>query len=111
MSDDALELVHGSGNVFRDLGLPDPETSQLKAKLAAEIVKVLDGHPLTVRGAQELTGFAAADFSRVRQAKLKRFTVDRLLAMLDKLGQQVEVSVRVSPRGGSPARDAPLEER
>ncbi len=107
MSDDDLELVHGSGNVFRDLGMPNPEASQLKAKLAAQIIKVLDKRQLTVRAAHELTGFAAADFSRVRQAKLSRFTIDRLMAMLDKLGQDVEVSVRVHPRPGSPAHDAP----
>lgn len=107
MSDDALALVHGGGNEFRDLCMPDPEASQLKAKLATEIIKVLDERRLTVSGAHKLTGFAAADFSRAHQAKLRRFTVDRLLAMLDKLGQQVEVSVKVRPRAGEPPRDAP----
>jgi predicted XRE-type DNA-binding protein len=98
MKDD-LELVHGSGNVFRDLGLPNPEAEQLKAILATKIIAVLDKQSLTVRSAHEKTGFAAADFSRVRQAKLARFTIDRLMAMLDRLDQDVEVTVRVQPRG------------
>jgi predicted XRE-type DNA-binding protein len=98
MTEDELELVHGSGNVFRDLRLANPEAEQLKSSLAAEIIGVLDGRKLTVRRAHELTGFAAADFSRVRQAKLSRFTVDRLLAMLDRLDQDVEISVAVRPR-------------
>jgi predicted XRE-type DNA-binding protein len=98
MTEDKLELVHGSGNVFRDLRLANPEAEQLKSSLAAEIIGVLDGRKLTVRRAHELTGFAAADFSRVRQAKLSRFTVDRLLAMLDRLDQDVEISVAVRPR-------------
>ncbi|MGD0184812.1 MAG: helix-turn-helix transcriptional regulator [Roseiarcus sp.] len=105
MSDD-LELVHGSGNVFRDLGLANPEVEQLKAILAAKIIGVLDSQELTVRRAHDLTGFAAADFSRVRQARLSRFTVDRLMAMLDKLGQDVEVTVTVQPRRHA-AQDAP----
>ena len=25
MTDDDMELIHGSGKVFRDLGLPNPE--------------------------------------------------------------------------------------
>ncbi len=100
-ADDELDVVHGSGNVFRDLGLPNPDLEQLRAILAARIVRVLDEEGLTVRRAQELTGFAAADFSRIRRAKLGRFTVDRLMAMLDRLGQEVEVSVTVHPR---PAR-------
>jgi predicted XRE-type DNA-binding protein len=97
MTDD-LELVYGSGNVFRDLGLPNPEAEQLKAILAAKIIGVLDTQNITVRRAHELTGFAAADFSRVRQAKLSRFTIDRLMAMLDRLDQDVEVTVSVQPR-------------
>ena len=39
-----------------------------------------------------------ADFSRVRQAKLRRFTIDRLMAMLGRLNQDVEISVKVRPR-------------
>ena len=98
MTDDDMELIHGSGNVFRDLGLPNPEVEQLKAILSAKIIGILDDEKLTVRRAHELTGFAAADFSRIRQAKLARFTVDRLMSMLDKLGQDVEVIVSVQPR-------------
>lgn len=98
MSKDEMELVRGSGNVFRDLGLPSPEVEQLKAILAANIVAVLDRQGLSVRGAHELTGFAAADFSRVRQAKLARFTIDRLMTMLDRLNQDVDVTIKVHPR-------------
>ena len=102
-----LEVVRGSGNVFRDLGLPNSDLEQLRAILAARIVRVLDEEELTVRRAHELTGFAAADFSRVRRAKLSRFTVDRLMAMLDRLGQEVEVSVTVHPRP-APGAEAPV---
>jgi predicted XRE-type DNA-binding protein len=98
MSDDDFELVHGSGNVFRDFGDPDAEILQLKAILAGKIIGVLDAGGISVRRAHELTGFAAADFSRVRQAKLQRFTLDRLISMLGKLDQDVEISVNVRPR-------------
>jgi predicted XRE-type DNA-binding protein len=84
--------------VFRDLGEPNAEVLQLKAVLAAKIIGVLDAQSITVRRAHELTGFAAADFSRVRQAKLQRFSVDRLMEMLGKLGQDVDVQVSVRPR-------------
>jgi predicted XRE-type DNA-binding protein len=98
MTADDMELIHGSGNVFRDLGLPNPEVEQLKAILATKIIGVLDSQKLTVRRAHKLTGFAAGDYSRVRQAKLSRFTIDRLMSMLDKLDQDVEVTVNVQPR-------------
>jgi predicted XRE-type DNA-binding protein len=84
--------------VFRDLGLPNPEIEQPKAILAAKIIGVLDGLKISVRAAHDLSGFAAADFSRVRQAKLARFTIGRLMAMLDRLDQDVEVTVNVQSR-------------
>ena len=94
MSDDDMELVYGSGNVFADFGVPNAEVEQLKAILAARIIRVLDARGLTVRAAEELTGTAAADFSRIRRVKLDRFTIDRLMMVLSRLDQRVEVEVR-----------------
>jgi predicted XRE-type DNA-binding protein len=99
--------VRGSGNAFRDLGLPNPELEQLRALLAARIIKALDEQKLSVRRAQELTGFAAADFSRVRRANLGRFTVDRLMTMLGRLGQEVEVTITDRPRHPQPEHHVP----
>ena len=90
-----LRTVHGSGNVFRDLGHPNADVEQIKAILAAQIIIALDARKLTVRAAQELTGIAAADFSRIRRVKLDRFTIDRLVAILNKLDRRVNVSVSV----------------
>lgn len=90
-----LELVRGSGNVFRDLRQENADAEQLKAILAAEIIKILHKQQLTVRAAHERTGFAAADFSRIRNADLGRFTVDRLMSILNCLGARIEVKIRV----------------
>ena len=93
--DDKLEVVRGSGNVFRDVGHKNADAEQLKAILAAEIIKALDGERLTVRAAHTRTGIAAADFSRIRNADLGRFTLDRLMTILNRLGSRIEVKVRV----------------
>jgi predicted XRE-type DNA-binding protein len=94
MKREKLEVVRGSGNVFRDLGRTHADTEQFKAILAAEIIKALDRDQLTVRAAHDRTGIAAADFSRIRNADLGRFTVDRLMGIINKLGSRVEVKVR-----------------
>jgi len=88
-------LVRGSGNVFRDLGRKDADAEQVKAILAAAIIKALDREDLTVRAAQERTRIAAADFSRIRNADLQRFTVDRLISILNRLGSRVEMKIKV----------------
>ena len=95
---DDFELVHGSGNVFADFDVPDADLRQFRAILAAEIIKALDAERLTVRDAEARTGIAAADFSRIRQVKLDRFTIDRLLRILDRLNCDVRVKIFVAPR-------------
>jgi predicted XRE-type DNA-binding protein len=72
-------------------------TKQFKALLAAEIIKALDRDGLTVRAAHTRTGIAAADFSRIRNADLGRFTLDRLFGIINRLGARVEVKVKVKP--------------
>ena len=86
MTQDAeFELVRGSGNVFLDLGDADAVLKHAKAVLATEIIAALDDSGLTVRKAANATGFTAADFRRIRNANLNRFTVDRLVRMADAL--------------------------
>ncbi|PYU94627.1 MAG: XRE family transcriptional regulator [Acidobacteria bacterium] len=95
MRREKLQVTRGSGNVFRDLGRRNADAEQFKAILAAEIIKTLDREHLTVRAAHDRTGIAAADFSRIRHAELGRFTVDRLMSILNRLGSRVEVKIRV----------------
>jgi predicted XRE-type DNA-binding protein len=105
---DDLELVRGSGNVFADFGAPDASLRQFRAVLAAEIIKTLDAEQLTVRDAEARTGIAAADFSRIRQVKLDRFTIDRLMRILDRLNRDVQVKVSIARRSGGKAYPLPI---
>ncbi len=95
MKSTEMELIRGSGNVFRDLGHASPDVERLKSILAAEIIKMLDRQGLSVRGAHARTGIAAADFSRIRNADLSRFTLDRLVSTINRLGARLDVRVKV----------------
>ena len=97
MKSEKLEVVRRSGNAFRDLRHKSADVQQFKAILAAEIIKALDRDGLSVRAAQGRTGVAAADFSRIRNADLARFTVDHLMSVINRLGSRVEVNVRIRP--------------
>jgi len=90
-----VAVIRGSGNIYRDLKKENADIKQLKAILAAEIIKALDREGLTVREAQARTGIAAADFSRIRNADLARFTADRLMSIINRLGSRIEVAVKV----------------
>jgi len=98
MSENELELVRGSGNVYRDLGRPDAGLAQARAVTAAKIIRILDERGLSLRDAESLTGVAHSEFSRIRNTQLRRFTLDRLIGILGKLDQDVEMSVTFKSR-------------
>lgn len=106
MKNERIEVTRGSGNVYRDLGHANADVKQFKALLAAEILKSLDRKQVSVRQAQALTGIAAADFSRIRNADLGRFTLDRLMSIINRLGSSVEVKVKIRPVGRAARAEA-----
>ena len=73
-SDDSLDIVRGSGNVYRDFGYSNADVRQAKALLAAQIIKVLDAESLSTRQAEARTGVAHSEFVRIRNVNLTRFT-------------------------------------
>jgi predicted XRE-type DNA-binding protein len=95
MKKPAPEIIRGSGNIYRDFNLPDADVRQLKAILAAAIIKTLDRRGLSVRNAQRLTGIDAGDFSRVRNADFRRISVERLMAMINRFGSRVDVKIKL----------------
>ncbi len=93
-----LEFVREGDNPFRDLGPPDADTKLMKADLAALILRVLRERRLTGAEAARLAGVQGADISRIRNADLNRFTIDRLVRILNRLDRRIEVGVAVKPR-------------
>ena len=100
---DELELVKGSDNSFADVGLPDADTKLIKADLAAEIVGIVRERHLTGAAAAKLVGIQTADMSRIRNADVSRFTIDRLVHILNRLNRHVEMRVTVKAVPGEHA--------
>jgi predicted XRE-type DNA-binding protein len=95
---DNIELLRGSGNVFLDFGRTNAGLEHARAVLAAEIIRTLDARGLSTRDAEKLTGVGHSEFSRIRNAKLNRFTLDRMITILGKLDENVDVSITFHPR-------------
>ena len=108
MKNDDMELVRGSGNVYRDLGRPNAGLEQARAIIAAKIIGVLNERELSTRDAEKITGVSHSEFSRIRNAQLRRFTLDRMIAILGKLDEDVEVNVTFRPRQHGADRPHPL---
>lgn len=95
MSDETT--VHDStGNIFEDLGLPNPEERLAKAELARVIRNVVRERGLTQAQAAELLGVKQPDVSDLTRGKLARFSMERLERFLNAL--DMEVRIQVGPR-------------
>src|SRR6476659_10241976 len=84
----------GSGNVFADLGLPNPEQELLKARLTLQICKIIKARALTQRQAGEVLGIKQPHVSTLMRNRAGNFSVGRLMEFLTALGQDVRITVK-----------------
>ena len=91
---DNTTVTHGSGNVFADLGLPNPEERLLKARLASLIYDTIEIRGWTQGHTAGLLGITQPDISNICRGRLKNFSVERLLHFLSKLDQRVTITVQ-----------------
>ncbi len=87
----------GSDNVFRDLGFRDPDAELAKAQLALAISTLLRERPMTQMEAARLLGLPQPKVSQLARADVTGFSTDRLLRVLGRLGQDVEIVVTPAP--------------
>jgi len=92
-----LELEHGSGNVFRDLGIRNPEIALLKAEVAIEIRSAIERKGITQREAAEILGVQPIKMSHIVCGRLNGYTLDRLFTYLNKLDVDVQVRMKQKP--------------
>jgi predicted XRE-type DNA-binding protein len=90
----AAKFEVGSGNVFADLGLPNPEERQIKAALMRAINVEIKRRVLTQAAAAELVGLGQSDISRISRGQGRTFSIDRLLEVLKKLEIDIDISMQ-----------------
>ena len=103
MSDDTRVQI-SSGNVFADLGLPNPEERLVKAELASKISSAIELKNLTQMEAAELLGIDQPKVSALTRGRLSGFSTARLLRFLNALGNDVEIVVKPKPENRSEAK-------
>ncbi|MCF8477959.1 MAG: helix-turn-helix domain-containing protein [Pseudolabrys sp.] len=87
-------IKRGSGNVFADLGLPNPEQELLKAQLTLQIYRIVKARKLTQAQAAVVLGIKQPHVSALMRNRGGPFSVGRLFAFLTALGQDVTVTVK-----------------
>jgi predicted XRE-type DNA-binding protein len=96
--------VHaGSGNVFADIGVAEPEVALAKAELARQIERIIRSRRLTQAEAAEILGVDQGKVSALVRGRVSGFSTDRLFRFLAALGSNIDIVVRPrrrSDRGG-----------
>jgi predicted XRE-type DNA-binding protein len=87
-------VKEGSGNVFADLGLPNPEQELLKARLTLQIYKIVKARGLTQAQAGGILGIKQPHVSALMRNRAGNFSIGRLMEFLTALGQDVEITVK-----------------
>ena len=99
-----IPVTAGSGNVFADMGLPEPEEELTKAQLASHIRQVIKRQRLTQIAAAALMGIDQPKVSALHNGRLSNFSSERLMRLLTALGQDVDITVRTKPRNRAHGR-------
>jgi predicted XRE-type DNA-binding protein len=81
-------------NVFKDLGMRDPEEHLVKAQLVFKIDAIMKKRRLKQVEAADLFGVRQPDVSKMLRGEFRQFSVERLLHFLVALDQDVEIRIR-----------------
>jgi predicted XRE-type DNA-binding protein len=96
--------ISSSGNPFADLGMTDPDLRLAKAKLAQKITAIMREQELTQVQLAEILGVDQPQVSRITRGRLSDFSIDKLMELVKRLNQDIEISVRQNPEPSRPAR-------
>jgi predicted XRE-type DNA-binding protein len=88
-----MAVEQSSGNVFADMGLPNPEERLAKADLGLAIAHEIEARRLTQAEAADLLGVAQPDVSNLLRGRLTGYSIERLTRLLNLLGRDVEIRV------------------
>jgi predicted XRE-type DNA-binding protein len=104
MTDESDSTIRrGSGNVFADLGRPDPDSHLLKAQLVNRMHEIMRDRKLTQTQAAQTVGMSQPDISRLLKGQFRDVSVERIMRMLTRLG--CEVDIVVTPQGSQAPTD------
>ena len=97
MTDGVID--YGSGNVFADLGFPQPEEHLAKAELTQQILKIIKQRGMNQTAAAELLGIDQPKVSALMRGRLRGFSLDRLFRFLNLLDKDVDIVVKDKAKG------------
>jgi predicted XRE-type DNA-binding protein len=93
-----IEVHSSSGNIFADLGLPNPDELLIKAELVHQISEIISTRQLTESEASELLEIDRTTLTKLLRGKLSEFSIELLFRFLNILGSNIEIHVIANAR-------------
>lgn len=92
---ESLDVVLGSDNVFEDLGFDTEEATNLKVRtdLMLDLRAYIQKQGWTQQEAADLLGETQSRIINLMNGEVSRFSVDKLINLLGKIGMEVRVEV------------------
>lgn len=93
-----MKTTKANGNVFRDLGFDKEEGANLliRSKLMIEVERYIEREGITQAEAAKRLGVKQPRISDLKRGKIELFAVDTLIAMLSRVG--IDVDIRIVKR-------------
>lgn len=101
MSDD-ITVEDSCGNIFEDLGLPDPEWRLARADLARMLREIIRERELTKKQTIALLGLTPSDLDDLARGRHEEFGIDQLMRLMLALG--MDIRIQIAPRASGKTR-------
>ena len=82
------------GNIFKDLGFPNPDEELAKIRLASKTYRLIADQGMTQKEASDFLGISRSKMTSLRNGRLGKFSTDLLLALLQKLDRQEVIVIK-----------------
>jgi predicted XRE-type DNA-binding protein len=99
-----IECEPGSGNVFADVGLVNPEEALAKAEIARHINNLIAERGLTQAEAGGILGVDQSRISALSKGRLSVFSLEKMMQFASRLGNEVEIVIKPSRHSGIKVR-------
>ncbi len=93
-----IAVEKSSGNVYADLGYADSDDMLVKAQIVTKIAEIIEQRGLTQDQAAKILRLTQPKFSRLFRGQFRGISERRLLRCLTRLGRDVQIVVKQTPR-------------
>jgi len=88
------KIIRGSDNIFKDIGVSDPERTLIRAKIMSHITRIINERDLNQKQAGKILNLPQSKVSNLMNGKLSIFSLEHLFRLLTVLKWDVEIIIK-----------------